>query len=298
METVMAAPLLGALRPCVHRFRLGAFEVTTLLDGAQVRSGISPPFGVDQGAESVARLAAGNALPHDRFENTYTPAIVNTGSHLVLFDAGNGELRPDASVGRLRERLATAGYAPEQIDILAFTHVHPDHIGGVYHAGRLAFPNARYAIGRLEFDAWSRGDKIPPQRKENLELFRRLIAPLADRMTFLRPGDDLVPGVRAVGAFGHSLGHLAYAIASEGKNVLLWGDTANHYVLSLQNPGWQVAFDDDKAQAVDTRRRILDMAATERLLVIGHHMPFPAVGFVERHGGGYRWAPASYQPFL
>jgi glyoxylase-like metal-dependent hydrolase (beta-lactamase superfamily II) len=294
----MAAPLLGALRPCVHRFRLGAFEVTTILDGAQVRSGVSPPFGVDQGAQEIARLAADNCLPSDRFENTYTPTIVNTGTRLILFDAGNGTLRQDASVGRLRERLVTAGYAPEQVDVLAFTHVHPDHIGGVYHEGRPAFANARYAIGQLEFDSWSRGDKIPPQRKDNLELFRRTISPLADRMTFLRPGDELVAGIRAVGAFGHSLGHMAFAIESEGKRLLLWGDTTNHYVLSLQNPDWQVAFDDDKAQATDTRRRILDMAATERLAIVGHHMPFPAVGYVERHGRGYRWIPASYQHFL
>jgi glyoxylase-like metal-dependent hydrolase (beta-lactamase superfamily II) len=294
----MSAPLLGNLRPFVQRFRLGTFEITTILDGGQIREGISPPFGVNQSADSVRRLAADNALPLDRFENTYTPAMVNTGNELILFDTGNGALRKDAAVGRLRERLAAAGYAPEHVDIVAFTHVHPDHIGGVYHEGRLAFPNARYAIGQLEFDAWSRGDEIPAQRKENLELFRTTLMPLADKMTFLRPGDDLIAGIRAVGAFGHSLGHMAYTIESESKIVLLWGDTTNHCVLSLQNPDWHAAFDDDKAQAVETRKRILDMAATERCAIVGHHMPFPAVGFVERHGHAYRWSPASYQHFV
>jgi glyoxylase-like metal-dependent hydrolase (beta-lactamase superfamily II) len=292
----MPAPLFGDLRACVHRFRLGAFEVTTILDGAQVRLGLSPPFGVDQG-EEVRRLAAGNALPQDRFENTYTPALVNTGRALILFDTGNGTIRKDAGVGHLRERLALAGYAPEQIDIVAFTHVHPDHIGGVYHGGQLAFANARYALGALEFDAWSRGDKIPPQRRDNLALFRTTLLPLADRITLLRPDEELVSGIRAVAAFGHSLGHLAYAIESEGKFLLLWGDTTNHYVLSLQHPDWQVAFDDDKPQAIATRKRILDMAASERCTVLGHHMPFPAIGYVERHGAAYRWSPASYQQF-
>jgi glyoxylase-like metal-dependent hydrolase (beta-lactamase superfamily II) len=294
----MPAPLLGHLRPNTYRFRLGAFEVTTILDGGQARQGISPPFGVSQSAATVAALAAENALPPDRFENTYTPAIVNTGKQLVLFDTGNGPLRKDPAVGHLRERLAAAGYAAEDVDIIAFTHVHPDHIGGVYADGRLAFPNARYAIAQREFDAWSEGSKIPPQRKENLELFRQIVRPLADKMTFLQPGDDLVPGITAVDAFGHSLGHMAYMLASEQATLLLWGDTTNHYVLSLQNPDWHVAFDDDKSQAIATRKRILDMAATDRLTIIGHHMPFPAVGYVERHGRGYRWAPASYQHWV
>ena len=293
----MPAPLFGDLRACIHRFRLGAFEVTTILDGAQARQGLSPPFGIDRGAEEVQKLATEHALPVDRFENTYTPAVVNTGRELILFDTGNGTERKDVAVGRLRERLALAGYAPEQGDIVAFTHVHPDHIGGVYHAGQLAFTNARYALGQLEFDAWSRGDRIPPQRQQNLALFRATLLPLADRIAFLHPGEELVPGVRAVAAFGHSLGHLAYTIESEGKLVLLWGDTTNHYVLSLQRPDWPAAFDDDKPQAVATRKRILDMAASERCTVIGHHMPFPAVGFVERHGGAYRWSAASYHHF-
>ena len=293
----MPAPLFGEKRACVHRFRLGAFEITTVLDGAQVRRGLSPPFAVDRSGDELQRLATASALPIDRFENTYAPALVNTGRELILFDTGNGTGRKDAAVGRLRERLALAGYAPEQVDIVAFTHVHPDHIGGVYHAGELAFANARYALGALEFDAWSRGDKIPPQRQENLALFRATLLPLAERIRLLNPGEELVPGIRAVAAFGHSLGHLAYTIESEGKLVLLWGDTTNHYVFSLQHPDWQVAFDDDKPQAIATRKRVLEMAASERMTVIGHHMPFPAVGFVERHGHGYRWSPASYQHF-
>jgi glyoxylase-like metal-dependent hydrolase (beta-lactamase superfamily II) len=294
----MPAPLFGHLRPNTYRFRLGGFEVTTILDGGQVRQGVNPPFGVDRGTATLAALAAENALPVDRFENTYTPAVVNTGKELVLFDTGNGTLRNDPAVGHLRERLAAAGYAAEDIDIIAFTHVHPDHIGGVYREGRLTFPNARYVIGQREFDAWSAGSEIPPQRKENLELFRQIVRPLADRMTFLQPGDDLVPGITAVGAFGHSLGHMAYMLASGDASLLVWGDTTNHYVFSLQNPDWRVAFDDDKAQAIETRKRILDMAATDRLAIVGHHMPFPAVGYVERYARGYRWTPASYQHWM
>jgi glyoxylase-like metal-dependent hydrolase (beta-lactamase superfamily II) len=108
-------------------------------------------------------------------------------------------------------------------------------------------------------------------------------------------GDEVAPGIHAVAAFGHSAGHMAYHLESEGQRLLLWADTTGHYAVSLQRPEWHVGVDDDKEAAVATRKRILDMAATERLWVIGHHMPFPAVGSVERTADGYRWLPASYQ---
>ena len=291
----MPAKFLGDLRPLVHRIRLGGFEVTTILDGAQTRDGISPPFGIDQTPEAMAQLAAENRLPDTWFENTFTPTVVNTGAQLVLFDTGNGAPRRDSGAGYLRERLGLAGYRPEDVDVVAFTHMHPDHIGGLWEGDTLAYPNARYVIARREYDVWSKGDEIPERRNENRKLFLKLIPPIADRTTFIEPGDDVAPGIRGVNAFGHSLGHMAYQVESEGHSLLIWGDTTNHFVLSLQNPGWQAAMDDDRDLAVETRKRILDMVATDRMLAIGHHMPFPAIGYVERHENAYRWVPTTYQ---
>jgi glyoxylase-like metal-dependent hydrolase (beta-lactamase superfamily II) len=108
-------------------------------------------------------------------------------------------------------------------------------------------------------------------------------------------GEDVVPGITAMAAYGHSPGHTAYHLESEGRRLLLWGDTANHFVLSVQRPEWHVRFDMDKDAAIATRKRIFDMVATERLPVAGYHMPFPALGFVERTADGYRFVRASYQ---
>ncbi len=291
----MTAQLLGTLRPQIYRFKLGAVEITTLLDGALVRDAISPPYAIGESSEAIAAQAAANFLPADKFEHVFTVTIVNTGSQVVLFDTGNGADRRGAGMGFLRELLPAAGYSPNDIDVVAFTHGHPDHILGVREGDELAFPNARYVIGQVEFDAWKTGNRIPEQRQENRDMFLRLIVPLAENTTFLKPDDEVVPGIRAVEAFGHSIGHMAYRVESEGKSVLVWGDVTNHYVFSLQQPDWQVAFDDDKQQATATRKRILDMVATDRLTVIGFHMPFPSVGFVERASGSYRWVPESYQ---
>ena len=290
----MTAETKGPLRHPAHRFVLGEAEVTAILDGT-LPMGISPPFLLDRSAEEIAGIARAANLPEDRLENNFIPVIVNMGGQLVMFDTGCGAFRRDTGAGFLRERLAAAGYRPEDIDAIAFTHVHPDHIGGILEDGAPAFPNARLLIGRREFDAWKSGDAIPPQRAENREMFLNLIAPLAERFTFLEDGDTVAPGITAEAAFGHSLGHMMFRVESAGKSALIWGDVANHFVFSVGHPDSPVGFDDDKQAAIATRRRVLDMAATDGLLIQGHHMPYPGVGFVERSGTGYRWVPAAYQ---
>jgi glyoxylase-like metal-dependent hydrolase (beta-lactamase superfamily II) len=294
----MPSTMKGLLRPSLYRFRLGGFEVTTILDGVSQRDGPHPMFGADQPAETMQELLSANRLPPTRFENSYTPTLVNTGRELVLFDTGNGPSRRDAGLGRLRSLLGDAGYAPEDIDYVVMTHCHPDHIGGLIEDDAPAFPNARHLFGQIEFDFWRRGENIPENRKDTRTLFVRLALPFAEQATFIAPDQEVVPGIRSVEAFGHSAGHLAYRLESDGQRLLLWGDVTNHYVASLQRPDWQVRVDDDKATAIATRRRILDMVASERLWAIGFHMPFPAVGSVERTEDGYRWLPLAYQPNL
>ena len=295
----MAAPLGEGLASAVHRLRLGHVDITTVSDGALVRKGLTPPFGLNADAGQVEAVARAARLPTDRFLSGYTPTLVNTGREVVLFDTGNGSHRRAEGIGLLRERLALAGLAPEDVDVLAFTHGHPDHIAGVMHEGQRAFPNARYVIGRLEHDAWMSGERIPERRKESRALFLELIPPLADRMTFLEPGQEVVAGITAVATFGHSIGHLAYRVESAGKSALIIGDALNHFVFSFRHPEWHMALDDDREQAAETRKRLLDMAASDDVALIGFHMPFPCAGYVERDKsagtGAYRWVPMAYQ---
>lgn len=285
----------GEYRPTIQRFSLGEAEVTTIQDGTHTREPINPPFAMDKSEDEIAAIAAANNLPSHGFENSYTPTVIHIGGQTVLFDTGFGEMGRENHAGNLRRRLGQAGYAPEDIDVVAFTHCHPDHIAGVMEGDAPAYPNARYAIGRREYDAWKDGSEIPPQRAQNREMFLKLIPPLADQMTFLEDGDTVVPGLTAEAAFGHSLGHMMYRVESAGKSLLVWGDVTNHYVFSLQYPDSTVGFDDDKDMAIVSRNRVLDMVATDGLLVSGHHMPFPSIGYVERNGDSYRWTPASYQ---
>ncbi|MEL7014280.1 MAG: MBL fold metallo-hydrolase, partial [Pseudomonadota bacterium] len=218
-------------------------------------------------------------LPTDAAKFFFTPTIVNTGSDLVLFDTGlSGE--------SITEVLAEAGYTPDMVTKVVITHMHGDHIGGLMTAGAPTFPNASYITAAREFDAWSKMDN---------ERFQSNVAPLAEQMTMIEDGASGFSGHTAMAAYGHTPGHMIHMIESAGQSLVLIADLANHYVWSLAYPEWEVRFDMDKEAAAATRRRVLDMLATDNLPFVGYHMPWPATGYVETRGDGFAYVPTSYQ---
>ncbi|MEX5728831.1 glyoxylase-like metal-dependent hydrolase (beta-lactamase superfamily II) [Rhodovulum iodosum] len=276
------APMMGAGTVPFNRFKLGGFEVTTLLAGTRTVPEPQKIFGLNVSEETFAEVSQANLIPDDRAQFFFTPTVVNTGSELVLFDTG---LNPDGITGAL----AAAGYSPDQVDTVVITHMHGDHIGGLSGEAGETFANARYVTGATEFDAWDMsGD----------EGFEAKVRPLAEKMTFLEDGGDVASGITAMAAFGHTPGHMAYMLESDGRQLLIAADFANHYVWSLAHPEWEVLYDRDKAAAAETRKRLLGMLAAEKMPFIGYHMPFPGTGFVETRGEGYRYLPSSYQLML
>ena len=283
---------LGVAPANSHRYKVGGYEVTAILDFTRPAEKPETIFGTNQKPEDVAALLDANFLPTTVTMNMFTPVVVNTGKELVLFDTGLGA----AAGGQLPQRLAAAGIAPDQIDVVVITHCHPDHIGGVAADGKPTFPNARYVIGETEYGFWSAPERLSGPTENAAKLVAANVTPLREKMTFIKDQDEVAAGIRAVAAPGHTPGHTAFHIESEGKRLLLGADFCNHYVLSLQRPDWEVRFDADKAAAAATRKKLLDMIATDRIPFTSYHMPFPAVGYVEKTSdGGYRYVPATYQ---
>jgi glyoxylase-like metal-dependent hydrolase (beta-lactamase superfamily II) len=273
----------------INRIAFGDFEIITISDGTRMSDGPHPIFGADQPVEAVAELMRQNYLPETKTLFQFTPTLVKAGNELILFDTGNGEAAREGGRGLLRPRLQAAGINPDDITTVVLTHMHGDHIGGLTEGGVAAFPNASYVTGEVEYDAWAKNDT------ERAQGFRDKVVPLAEKIRFLKDGQDVVTGVTAMAAFGHTPGHMIYIIESNGQKLALTADTANHFVASLQRPDWEVRFDMDKAMAAQARKTVFGMLASERMPFVGYHMPFPSVGYVEALDMGYRYIPETYQ---
>lgn len=277
----LAAAHAAAALPTHRDFTLGDFKVTTLLVGSRSVENPHQIFGLNVDDTTFNDVSAANFLTTDAAQFFFTPTVVDTGSEVILFDTGLNAAGTTAALG-------AAGYAASDVTHVVITHMHGDHIGGLTdNTGAETFAGAAYVTGQVEFDAWAKADN---------EGFAGKVQPLAEKMTFLNGGQDVRGGITAVEAFGHTPGHMGYMLESGGKQLLLMADTANHYVWSVGYPEWEVKFDMDKGAAAATRKKIMDMASADRFPLIGYHMPFPGMGFIETRGeSGYRYVPHSYQ---
>ncbi|TWI33354.1 MBL fold metallo-hydrolase [Paracoccus sulfuroxidans] len=266
--------------PRVHRISLGGFEVVTLLGGASMSQNPIETFGLGANPEEFNALSKANFIPADRSGASFALTLVKTPEALVLFDTG---MMPEINAAAL----AAAGHAPEEVTHVVLTHMHPDHISGLISGGKPNFPKALLVAGRLENEYWAANPS---------DAYSANVLPLIAKARLIEDGDEVLPGIRAEAAFGHTPGHMVFLLESEGEKLLISGDSFNHYVYTVQRPGWHVRFDVDKDMGVENRKRLLARLATEGIPLISYHFPFPALGYI---GGdaeaGYRFFPATYQ---
>lgn len=290
-----ASPRSEVANSGFHRFMLGEFEITVILDGMRTFDGPYPTFGADRDAGEVWSLMEANFLPSDRMVGQFNPVLVNTGTDLILFDTGNGPEGMEVGTGQLASRIAASGYSLSDVTIVAISHLHADHINGLMNGERPTFSQARYVVGEAEWHFWTSTDFSGTPSAMHATAFQKKALPLKEKMTFIPNDASIAPGVTSMAAAGHTPGHMAFLLESAGRSLLLTGDTANHFVASLQKPDWEVSFDMDNGAAASTRKRIFGMLAAEKIPFIGYHMPHPSAGYVEPFDTGFRFVPVSYQ---
>jgi glyoxylase-like metal-dependent hydrolase (beta-lactamase superfamily II) len=293
-----AAPFDGRQHPGLYRTRIGGYELTALYDGTWFRK-IDDKFVRNASAAEVDKALTDSFLQPGVLPTPFTPLLVNTGAKLVLIDAGTGgQFGP--TTGHMTGALAAAGVQPSQIDTILISHFHPDHINGIKDKdGRKVFANAEVLVPALEWAHWmddARMNAAPEGARTPFLNVRRIFRDIASEVRRFEPGKEVAPGIVSVAAFGHTPGHTAFAVASGAQSIMVLGDTTNHPWLFARHPQWQGVFDVDGAMAADTRRRLLDRAAADRMLVHGYHFPFPASGYIAKTASGYEVVPAMWQP--
>jgi glyoxylase-like metal-dependent hydrolase (beta-lactamase superfamily II) len=298
-SALASAPAQKTQAPGYYRMTLGEFEVTALSDGtfpmkaAELLTNVTPK-------ERDAALA--RAFLKDPSEGSVNGFLINTGSKLVLVDTGSGSFFGPI-VGKLVKNLEASGYRPDEVDEIYITHMHPDHVGGLISDGKMTFANATVRAAQEDADYWLSKDKMdaaPKEAKETFENAMKAFAPYKAAGKF-KPfeGDiQLVPGVRAVAAHGHTPGHTVYVVESQGERLVLWGDLMHIGAVQFPDPAVTIHFDADSTAAAAARKKIFAEAAEQRAWVGGAHVSFPGIGHLRAAGSGYDFVPINYSSFL
>jgi glyoxylase-like metal-dependent hydrolase (beta-lactamase superfamily II) len=265
----------------IFRFKIGSLDAVALKDGD-----INPPndgktFGVGRPPSDVSAVLAAANQPTDALHLSIQPLLVRSGSQVLLFDTGAADAS-FAKAGRLPASLLAAGVEPSQVTDVFISHRHQDHAGGLLLAdGALAFPNATIHLSAPEWEALKADSGSSD-----------LVSAITPKVATFEPGAAILPGlVTAVAVNGHTPGHSAYEITSGDQRLLYIGDSAHHYVISVQRPEWTIAYDENAPTAEASRRALLQRAADENLRIYSVHFPFPGLGHVRKAGESFAWVP-------
>jgi glyoxylase-like metal-dependent hydrolase (beta-lactamase superfamily II) len=281
--------------PGLHHKRIGDVVVTAINDG-MFEGSFAMLANFPTAEAEMLHQAAFRAIPPRLAINCF---LVQTGDRLILVDSGfGGAIGPDA--GHLADDLETLGVAPAEIDTVLCTHLHPDHVGGLVDiAGAAIFPNAELVVHADDHRYWSDDATLAgattDQDQGFVQLARATIAAYANRTRLLTTGEAL-PGISILPAPGHTPGHSGWLIASGGESLLIWGDIVHMPGVQFARPEAGMGFDVDGAAAIETRKRIMDMTATDQLMVAGMHLDFPCFGHVARASSGYAFIPEVWTP--
>jgi glyoxylase-like metal-dependent hydrolase (beta-lactamase superfamily II) len=291
-----AAPQHHDQVPGFYRLKVGDLEVTALFDGPGVFDS-HWLNGTKATMDGVVKALHEDPHMLDAVDTGY---LVNTGKQLILVDAGSGTWYGGGKLGHLVGNLRSAGYTPEEVDIVVVTHLHSDHIGGLTtQDGKRVFPNAEVYVAKPENDFWLSPEiaaKAPKDAQPFFQSAQAIAEPYikAGKWHTFSGSEPIVDGMQIVRLHGHTPGHTGYEFSSMGQTILFWGDTINVQRVQLQHPEVTNIFDIDPTAAAATRNQLLSKLAHEDVLIAGPHMLFPGLGRLHKEGSGYSWAPVAF----
>ena len=241
----------------------------------------------------MKKMLSDNFLSPDNVVLEQNSPIVNMGDKLVLFDTGMGTSKAfGPTTGRQQKSMAEAGIKPGDIDAVVLSHAHIDHIGGIVDAAdKPLFPNAQYYIAQSDFDFWTDEGKLGSPLKDFVVHARKNLLPVRDRLVFFKDGQEFLPGVQALAAPGHTVGHTIFMVSSGGKSFAFLGDLTHHPILLLEKPRMQFSYDTDPTQAAETRVKLLDTIAANKIPVMSYHFAWPGYGHIAKTSEGFHYYP-------
>lgn len=279
----------------VYRRSIGDHVVTTLLDG-HLDIGLDALVGVD--AETGRALLNDAHIAGDASPTPINGFVIQGGGRTILVDGGAGPaFGPTA--GAMPRALEAAGVAPEDVDLLVATHLHPDHIGAFTDAqGAAAFPNAELAVHAADRAFWlepSNFSGAPEMMVNFAAMATSAVGAYQDRLIIVDADREIAPGLSTVHLPGHTPGHMGLVLASGDETLMLWADIVHVGPIQFARPEVTIAFDVDADQAAETRARVFDQAATDTMEIAGSHVDFPGFGRLEVEGDGYRFTPSRWE---
>lgn len=282
-----------------YRFRVGEIQATVISDG--LLSGPPRIYANDAPEIELQEALRRAFLPTDAMTLNLNTLLIETGGRRILIEAGAAQtMGPNG--GRLFTNLTAIGLRPEDIDAVVVSHTHPDHVGNLRNAsGGKAFPRATVYAPEADWSFFVRGEPdlsyLPASaefRRRFGDAIKRSVEPVASGVVLYQAGSEIVPGLTTLPAHGHTPGMAAFLVHSGSDQLLLTADLAYHPLVNVDRP-WLPGPDRDKETALQSRRRLFDRAAAEKMLVLGFHFPFPGLGRMLKTDGGYAWVPASWQ---
>ena len=263
----------------VAEFTVGKVSVWAIADSTGDREMNVFP---DADPEAVSQY-----VPAGRTPSSIMVFLIKTGNETILVDAGLGAPSGDRA-SRLGEGLKRIGVAPEEITMVLITHMHGDHIGGLVMGSEKTFPSARVLSSRVEHDFWldEKSPELFPARRAGFDMAREILGLYGSASETFEFSSEVVPGITAIDALGHTPGHTVYLLESEGEKMLFWGDLVHAAALQFPRPDICAQFDMDPEMSVTSRIRFMEKAAEEKLTIAGAHLPFPGIGSVGKTPAG------------